>query len=310
MTPPQLITVHEPAWDEPRVTATDLETLAEHAGEEDLPRSVELVLDLVRRGVRPGAVLRRAPLGLIPTTPPSPQAASGKNLTSEATLLSVAARLGDAVGYAPEHGGSVVQNLVPTRQGADRQVSTSSKVTLELHTEAAFHPYRPQYLTLLCLRGDPNAGTTYALADEIAGALDETTLRVLGEARFDTGVDESYLGEGGETAWRTEPHAVLWEEDGWRCRFDAVLTRGLDPQAERAAQAMIDATRWATRRVVLTDGDLLVLDNTRVIHGRSPYTPRFDGTDRWLQRSFVHADLSTIPAGDLVGRIVTTRFVR
>jgi hypothetical protein len=42
-----------------------------------------------------------------------------------------------------------------------------------------------------------------------------------------------------------------------------------------------------------------VLDNRRVIHGRSPYTPRHDGHDRWLQRTFV---VQTPPApADLLG---------
>ena len=36
-------------------------------------------------------------------------------------------------------------------------------------------------------------------------------------------------------------------------------------------------------------------------------TARFDGTDRWLQRSFVVADLAA-SAGDRDGRIITTEF--
>ena len=43
------------------------------------------------------------------------------------------------------------------------------------------------------------------------------------------------------------------------------------------------------------------------MHGRSPFEPRFDGTDRWLQRSFVVTDLHTIGA-DLDGRVIITSF--
>ncbi|MGE0137021.1 MAG: L-asparagine oxygenase, partial [Ilumatobacteraceae bacterium] len=54
-------------------------------------------------------------------------------------------------------------------------------------------------------------------------------------------------------------------------------------------------------------GDLLVVDNTVAVHGRSPFLPRFDGTDRWLQRTFVVSDL--LPsAAERTGRVVTTRF--
>ena len=39
------------------------------------------------------------------------------------------------------------------------------------HTEAAFHPYRPRYLLLLCLRGDPAAATTLASIHEVLALL-------------------------------------------------------------------------------------------------------------------------------------------
>jgi hypothetical protein len=58
--------------------------------------------------------------------------------------------------------------------------------------------------------------------------------------------------------------------------------------------------------VVLEAGDLLVLDNTLVVHGRSPFPARFDGTDRWLQRAFVVADLDAIADRD--GSVITTTF--
>ena len=61
--------------------------------------------------------------------------------------------------------------------------------------------------------------------------------------------------------------------------------------------------------VVLEPGDLLVVDNNVAVHGRSPFTARFDGTDRWLQRSFVVADLAP-SAGERDGRVITTQFGR
>jgi L-asparagine oxygenase len=42
---------------------------------------------------------------------------------------------------------------------------------------------------------------------------------------------------------------------------------------------------------VLAAGDVLLLDNARAVHGRSPFAPRFDGTDRFVVRSFVTCDL-------------------
>jgi len=264
-----------------------------------LPRSPEAML-----------LVRKVPVGSPPATPPHPLVPTDKDPVSEVVLDALARQLGTPVGYAPEQGGDRVQNLVPTREGAARQVSTSSSVLLELHTEAAFHPFRPDFLLLLCLRGDPGAGTTYATADAIAALLHQSILQTLAQPRFTTGIDESYIDGGAAAAWRTEAHPVLWQgEDGrWFCRFDAALTQGLDADASAALAAMGAAARCALRTVVLATGDLLVIDNARVVHGRTPYEPRFDGSDRWLQRSLVVRSFDEVPSAECSGHVITTRF--
>jgi L-asparagine oxygenase len=73
-------------------------------------------------------------------------------------------------------------------------VSTSSKVQLMFHTEAAFHPHRPRYLLLLCLRGDESAVTTLSSIHEVLPHLAPATcVETLFQPRFRTAVDESYL---------------------------------------------------------------------------------------------------------------------
>ncbi len=68
-----------------------------------------------------------------------------------------------------------------------------------------------------------------------------------------------------------------------------------------------EATSACHTSVALEAGDLLVVDNTVAVHGRTPFTARFDGTDRWLQRSFVVSDLAP-SAADRRGRVITTHF--
>ena len=36
--------------------------------------------------------------------------------------------------------------------------------------------------------------------------------------------------------------------------------------------------------VALQAGDLLLVKNNEALHGRSPYHPRYDDSDRWVQR--------------------------
>jgi L-asparagine oxygenase len=53
---------------------------------------------------------------------------------------------------------------------------------------------------------------------------------------------------------------------------------------------------------------LLIIDNRRAVHGRTAFTPRYDGRDRWLKRAYLVSDLAAI-ADCLPGeRVIRTRF--
>jgi L-asparagine oxygenase len=274
-----------------------------------LPAGVhDALVDFADHGNDAGALLiRGVPVGDLPLTPSLPVSAEKLNKASEFALLTVARRLGQPVGYAPEHGGALVQNIAPVARDADRQVSTSSKSTLAFHTEAAFHPHRPRYLLLLCLRGDPAAATTLCSVRALTAALSPRDRAVLAAARFTTAADESYVG--GPSSKRSLPRAILTGDLARpKLWLDADLMRGTDDEAQGALERLSALTSELATGVVLEAGDLLVVDNDVAVHGRSPFKPRFDGTDRWLQRTFVVAD-HTAADGEREGRIIGTRFL-
>ena len=251
-------------------------------------------------------LLRNVPTGTVSATPETPTSATGKDLRSELALLAVARRLGEPVGYLPEHGGSIVQNLVPTKADVGRQTSTSSGVDLAFHTETAFHPHGPRYLLLLCLRGDPAAATTLASIDDLLPGLRPATVEILRRAAFRTAVDESFGGQPGVPYGPARPVLGGPDEQPWLC-WDEELTMGESPEAAAALDELRAVVAERRREIVLSDGDLLIVDNTRCVHGRRPFQARFVGTDRWLQRSFVVASLAP-SVGDRMGRIITTSF--
>ena len=129
---------------------------------------------------------------------------------------------------------------------------------------------------------------------------------VLFQPRFRTAVDESYLD--GRTNVLGAPMAVL---SGDRLRpsmvFDADLMVGIDEEASEALRVLGDATQALHTSVALESGDLLIVDTNVAVHGRSPFVARFDGSDRWLQRTFVVSDLAP-SAADRRGRVIITRF--
>jgi L-asparagine oxygenase len=273
-----------------------------------LPAEVhDTLVDFIDAPPRNGVMLLRGlPVGQLPTTPATPTTPTAKASTSEFLLLTVARCLGQPVGYLPEHNGSIVQNIVPVKEAQDRQISTSSKVTLQYHTETAFHPHRPRYLLLLCLRGDENARTTYVSVYDVLDDLHPNTITVLRQARFRTAVDESFMQ--GRPSRLLDPMPIIsGSDDNVTFVYDADLMIGVDSEAQDALEEVSRMVGRHERHVVLASGDLLVIDNNVAVHGRSPFTPRFDGTDRWLQRTFVVSDLSP-SAADRNGRIITTNF--
>lgn len=90
-----------------------------------------------------------------------------------------------------------------------------------------------------------------------------------------------------------------------RIRADFAETSGLDQAAQKALDELRDCAIDAAVEIRLRSGDLLLVDNHRAFHGRTPFRARGDGADRWLLRTFVTKDLSRSEAhrpGD--GRIV------
>ncbi len=251
-------------------------------------------------------LIRGVPTGDLPPTPASPTSHSGKGLTSELILLAVARALGQPVGYSAEHGGALVQNLLPVRATAATQTSTSSSVDLEFHTETAFHPYRPRYLLLACLRSDRAARTFLCSIRELLPYLPADVRRTLEAPRFRTRVDESF---GGTPEMAPGPLVPVLSGDpaAPTLVFDAELMFGVDVGATKALAVLRAIALEQRLAVVLEPGDLLVVDNHACIHGRSSFGARYDGTDRWLQRSFVVDDLAP-SASDRVGRIINTVF--
>jgi L-asparagine oxygenase len=290
------------------VNAPAFTRAAGHAGRL-LPADVhDALVDFGDDGNNAGALLLRGvPVGVLPVTPSVPSSAEKFNKVSEFALLTVARRLGQPVGYSPEHGGDLIQNISPVARDAERQVSTSSKSPLAFHTEAAFHPHRPRYLLLLCLKGDPGAATTLCSVRALSNALSPRDRAVLATARFTTAADESYVG--GPSSQRSLPRPILTGDlTRPKLWLDADLMRGTDDEAQGALERLSALASELATGVVLEAGDLLIVDNDVAVHGRSPFKPRFDGTDRWLQRTFVVAD-HTAADGERSGRIIGTRFL-
>jgi hypothetical protein len=69
-----------------------------------------------------------------------------------------------------------------------------------------------------------------------------------------------------------------------------------DPGVHDAVTRFCETLEGQLQDVIMQPGDVLVLNNHRVVHGRRPFKPAYDGRDRWMKRvNIARAFESRIP---------------
>lgn len=233
-----------------------------------------------------------------PTPPSWADAAPMQTPVWDVMLLLLGSALGRPFAWEGQQAGRLVHDILPTRGQEAEQTGASSTVVLSPHTEDAFHPQRAHLVGLVCLRNPDAIGTSTACVRHVG--VDAGDRELLTQPRLPILPDSSYGGDHGP-AEAAPPVPVLWERrDGLCSRFDPAYT-----PLHRADEAFRDAygrleraLTGALTPVPLRPGDLLVLDNDTVVHGRAPFVPRFDGTDRWIKRINVRLPDRERPAAE------------
>ncbi|GAA4548879.1 TauD/TfdA family dioxygenase [Amycolatopsis samaneae] len=234
-------------------------------------------------------LLRNLPIGTaIPPTPTIAGSVEREATVAAAVQVLLSLCVGEIGAFRAEKTGALVQNVVPV-PGRERSQSNAGSVVLTMHVENAFHPARPDFVALLCLRADHEnrAALLVAPIRPALAALPPPARRILAEPRFRTEPPPSFGGTGGGS----EPHPVLCgSAEDPDIRVDFASTRPLDADAGAALAELETALAPVVRRLVLRPGELALVDNRLALHGRTAFIPRYDGRDRWLYRTFVFAD--------------------
>lgn len=269
----------------------------EHAGR-FLPRRLVRALSLFRRdgNLHGTLVVRNLPIDGHAVRTPVDGALHDWSGVSSATVvqLAVVSWIGDVIAYADEKDGRLVQDVVPVR-GAEERQENSGSVLLALHTEDGFHPFKPDYLTMLCLRPDHDrvALTTSASIQRAQPLMSPRALDILRRPEFQIRVSSSF--GGGDRVGSVIPPRRVPILSRSRTRPELVADfHAMDPIGPAAAAAFAEL-REALMSVmvgsVLDAGDLMIVDNRVAVHGRTSFRPRYDGCDRWLRRCFAVSDL-------------------
>jgi hypothetical protein len=227
-----------------------------------------------------------------------------RDRVSESIMITFATGLGFPISYLDQRDGSVFHDVYPTRSNATAISSQSSSIDLGLHTEMFFHPEPPDFLALHCLRSprERSAYTSVASLTDIEARLSEEDRATLREPLFALDLARlhgRYTNRGrAHTEADARPRIPIITDStiGPRFRFEPAL---MTPTTDGAAQATRRAEHTAEAVAapgVLREQSLLIVDNRRAAHSRSPFVARFDGSDRWLRRMMI-GRANAAPAG-------------
>lgn len=227
-------------------------------------------------------------------------------------LVLLGSLLGEPIAWSTQQDGRVVHHILPIKGHEQEQLGSGSEVLLTWHVEDAFHPYRGDYLGMMCLRNPDRVPTTFAPIRKVRLTPDQLT--VLSSPHFTIRPDESHLPRNrGNGSHPPEVEAVLQRayqkiEQMWKepekipvlfgdprapyIRLDPYfMDEPEDPVARSTFQELTRQIEEALEDQVLEPGDFCFIDNFQAVHGRKPFKARYDGRDRWLKRINVARDL-------------------
>jgi len=229
----------------------------------------------------------------------------------EILLVLLGSLLGDLIAWSTQQDGSVVHAIAPIKGHENEQLGSGSAEELAWHTEDAFHPFRGDYLGMMCLRNHERVPTTFAPLD--VSDLERECVDRLFEPRYTIRPDNSHLRKNrvdpsGEQpaleaahdriedmSERPEEIAVLFgSPEAPYCRIDPYfMDPPQTPAAQQALNRLIEHISSRLEELVFDAGEFVFIDNFKAVHGRRPFAARFDGTHRWLKRINITRNLRT-----------------
>jgi L-asparagine oxygenase len=209
---------------------------------------------------------------------------------SELSVFAVNLIIGEPVTYSEEKEGQLIHNIYPVKGEEGKQENTGSK-HFEFHTENGFHPFKPDYLSLYCVKKDSgNLGKTITSSiKEVLPLLGEEEIELLKQSNFTLRVSSSFYKNNDEQVKNRKifvPVLRFHHDGNIEMIADFFLMEANEEKASKAFEKLKKLLFENRVEHDLNPGELLVIDNNVSVHGRTEFTPSYDKNDRWLQRGF------------------------
>ncbi|MBZ9780185.1 hypothetical protein K9857_01280 [Pseudomonas sp. REP124] len=218
-------------------------------------------------------------------------------------FLQLSRQVGDVFGYSDLQNGKLVQEIFPIFKDRNKQLGSGS-VHLELHTEDPALPYRADVLGFLCVRNDDKVPNLLSCPD-FSGV--EASLRHrLTETSYTILSDRPSTVQYKPIALET---AVLQESptEGYCFIYDPVYVdyTKMSQCEELDFRSFIKLVESAVFELSMSEAQILFINNYKCAHGRPQFTPKYDGTDRWLKRVQISKDVTKHLEGEYSLDIIT-----
>lgn len=219
----------------------------------------------------------------------------------------VASLIGTPVGFRSQRDGRCLNNIIPTRALEELPNSSSgSRFDFGLHTEDAYHAFKPDFLALVCIRNDEKAVTSFASIKSVSLPINLKT--ELLKPQFLIGHNPIHMMVG---AVKNAPQSILYGRADSPCmRINVANTQGVDRDAQRVLEQFVALLVNARESITLMRGDFFYLDNFYTAHARDAYQPNYGEYARWLSRFTLAKDLrkSISARSSLDSRIIENEY--
>ncbi|MEZ4753318.1 MAG: guanitoxin biosynthesis L-enduracididine beta-hydroxylase GntD [Bdellovibrionota bacterium] len=272
----------------------------------------EIVHNFRSEKIRSSAIIVNLPIFDLDLgqTPPTWQLAADiphkEVQTLEFLLVLLGTYLGTPFGFKTQQDGRIIHDILPMKKHEDEQLGCGSKDELVWHTEDAFHPYRGSYLALMCLKNPDYVPTTYcsindiSINDEIKSLLFEKEYFILPDNSHlpsNNSIEQVYSTNFNQIQQMTDhPELVSILSGSWKnpyMRIDPYFmpTKSLSEHHLDAFNQLVKAINSSLQDICLRCGDVLLIDNDRAVHGRRSFSATYNGSDRWLKRLNISANI-------------------
>lgn len=186
----------------------------------------------------------------------------------------------DIESILPGSGIPTVQRLTPRRQSNAPKTHYSGNFgfgAFPLHSDLAHWAWPPRYFVLRCINGAPDIATTILHIEAVSDAV--------GEAKVRRGLTKPRRASSYGTASLLP--VAIHSKDTVGMRWDSLFLKPMNAAAEDIKEFMLREASHSSqvRRVFLhRSGDTLIIDNWKVLHGRSSAP---ENADRIIERIYL-----------------------